>query len=143
MVIKFNYQREVKDLVIWTDTDFGGCRRTRKSTSGGIAMIGNHFVKSWCATPSIESLSSGEAEYYGIVKGSSMGPGVRSTLMDLGVNMGVKVRTDSSAAKGIANRKGFGNVRHIEVNQLWVQDRVARGDLIIEKLMVRKVSLMH
>ena len=43
MVIKFNCQTYVKDLVIWTDTDFAGCRRTRKSTNGGVAMIGNHL----------------------------------------------------------------------------------------------------
>ena len=42
--------------------------------------------------------------------------------------------TDASVAKGIANRKGLGRGRHIEVNQLWVQDRVARGDLTIEKV---------
>ena len=75
------------------------------------------------------SLSSGEAEFYGIVKGSSMGLGIRSMLMDFGFNVGVRVKTDASAAKGIANRKGLGKVRHNEVNQLWVQDRVAKGRL--------------
>ena len=32
VVIEFEYQREPKDVVIWTDADFAGCRRTRKST---------------------------------------------------------------------------------------------------------------
>ena len=62
-----------------------------------------------------------------------MGVGIRSLLMDFEVNVGVRVKTDTNAAKGIANRKGLGKVRHVEVNQLWVQDRVARGDLRIEK----------
>ena len=48
VVIKFYYQKEVKDLVIWTDTDFAGCRRTRKSISGEMAIVGNHFVKLIC-----------------------------------------------------------------------------------------------
>jgi len=44
------------------------------------------------------------------------------------------IRTDASAAKGIATREGFGKVRHIEANQVWIQDGVARGDLVIEKV---------
>ena len=45
------------------------------------------------------ALSSGEAEYYGIVKGSSVGMGVQSVLRNLGVNVKMQVLTDSSAAK--------------------------------------------
>ena len=97
-------------------------------------MMGNHMVKSWCSTQAIVSLSSGEAEYYGIVKGASIGLGIRSMLQDFGVNVNLIVKTDASAAKGMANRKGLGKVRHIAVNQLWVQDRIARGDLTIEKI---------
>ena len=48
--------------------------------------------------------------------------------------MTIRVNTDASAAKGMANRKGLGKVRHIEVNQLWIQDRVARGDIQIHKV---------
>ena len=97
-------------------------------------MIGNHLVKSWSNTQSIVSLSSGEAEYYGIVKGSSMALGIKSMMADFGVTMGVRIKTDASAAKGIANRTGLGKIRHIHVNQLWVQDRVAMGDIVIDKI---------
>ena len=45
-----------------------------------------------------------------------------------------EVNTDASAAKGMANRRGLGKVRHIAVNQLWIQDRVAKGDLSINKV---------
>ena len=79
-------------------------------------------------------MSSGEAEYYDIVKGSSIGLGLASMLGDFGVKVTIKVNTDASAAKGIANRKGLGKVRHTAVNQLWIQDRVSRGDLTIAKV---------
>ena len=91
-------------------------------------------MKSWCATQAFVSLSSGEAEYYGIVKGASIGLGLRSMLRDFGVELSVRVNTDASAAKGIACRRGLGKVRHIEVNQLWIQDRVANGDIDIAKI---------
>ena len=31
-------------------------------------------------------------------------------------------------------RLGVGSVRHLEVNPLWIQDRVRRGDIEIEKV---------
>jgi hypothetical protein len=32
-------------VVARSDTDFGGCRHTRRSTSGGVRMVGSHCVK--------------------------------------------------------------------------------------------------
>ena len=69
-----------------------------------------------------------------MVRGASMGMGVRSILEDLGVSLKIRVRTDASAAKGIASRRGLGKVRHIEVNQLWLQDKVSTGEIEIMKV---------
>ena len=41
---------------------------------------------------------------------------------------------DSSAAIGVCNRKGLGKVRHLDTNLLWVQDRVGRGDIKVQKV---------
>ena len=51
----------------------------------------------------------------------------------MGIEVGIQVNTDSSAAKSMVMRKGAGRVRHIEVRELWVQDRVAKGELQIFK----------
>ena len=80
------------------------------------------------------ALSSGEAEYYGIVKGASSGMGLTSVLQDLGHKVNVVVHTDSSAAKSLSSRKGLGKARHIEVNQLWVQEKVSEGVLELRKV---------
>jgi hypothetical protein len=63
-------------------------------------MIGTHCIKTWSKTQDTIALSSGEAEYYGIVRGASQGIGVRNMLKDLGINMKIKIKTDASAAKG-------------------------------------------
>ena len=97
-------------------------------------MLGEHIIKGWSVTQGVIALSSGEAEFYGIVKGSSVGMGVQSVLGDLGVRLRLQVLTDSSAAKGIASRRGLGKVRHIEVNQLWVQEKVANGSIELTKI---------
>ena len=134
VVVKFQYQGRVDIVDAWTDTDYAGCRVTRKSTSGGVIMFGGHALKTWSSTQGNIALSSGEAEYYGLVKGASVALGVRSMLGDMGVTVRVRVSTDASAAKGIASRRGLGKVRHIEVHQLWVQERVASGEVEVRKV---------
>ena len=62
-----------------------------------------------------------------------MGMGIQSVIKDLGIDIKLQVLTDSSAAKGIASRRGLGKVRHIEVNQLWLQGKVAYGEVRIDK----------
>ena len=133
-VIEFKRQDRSSIVDVWTDTDYAGCADTRKSTSGGVIMIGGHMVKSWSNTQSVVALSSGEAEYYGMVRGTSIGLGVRSLMEDMGVAMRVRTSTDSTAASGIANRRGLGKVRHIEVNQLWLQDKVNNKEVEVRKV---------
>ena len=122
---EFHRQGKQDKLTVWVDTDYAGCQRTRKSTSGGNICLGRHVAKAWSATQKVVSLSVGESEYYGLVKGSAMGKGTQSLLIDMGLNMKsidtylnaseIMVNTDSSAAKGVASRRGLGKVRHVEV----------------------------
>ena len=132
--VLYDYQEWKRKVEVYVDTDYAGCRKTRKSTSGGVATLGSHLIKSWSTTQAVIALSSGEAEFYGIVKGSSTGMGLRSVLKDLGLECRLGVHTDASAAKAIAPRKGLGKVRHIEVNQLWIQDKVGSGDVELHKI---------
>ena len=46
VIVKFPYQEVVKKMEVWVDTDYAGCKRTRKSTSGGVVMLGHHAKKS-------------------------------------------------------------------------------------------------
>ena len=99
-------------------------------------MHGNHLIKSWSINQSVIALSSGEAEYYGLVKAMSVAMGIVSLCEDLGVTFGkpIEVKTDASAAIGIASRIGLGKIRHIEVSQLWLQEKVKNGKVTITKV---------
>ena len=132
----FEYQEKPDNINVWTDTDFGGCKRSRKSTSGGVIMHGKHTIKTWSTNQAVIALSSGEAEYYGMVKGASVAMGVNALCEDLGRYLSgkIKVQTDASAAIGIACRIGTGKIRHIEINQLWLQEKVAQGRIEIVKI---------
>ena len=46
----------------------------------------------------------------------------------------IQLKSDASAAIGICNRIGLGKVRHIEVNQLWLQEKVAQKKMAIVKV---------
>ena len=40
VVQEFKYQEAIDVITTWTDTDYAGCKLTRKSTSGGVVMLG-------------------------------------------------------------------------------------------------------
>ena len=95
--------------------------------------IGEHRIKTWSLNQSVIALSPREAAFYGIVKGASNALGICGVLRDFAINQSVAVNTDSSAAKGIANRRGLGKIRHIELGELLIQEQVARGRIVVYK----------
>ncbi len=66
-----------------------------------------------------------------MIRGSGRGLGYQALLRDLGVEVPVRVWTDSSAALGICSRQGLGGVRHLDTHTLWIQQaaRSQRVDL--------------
>ena len=97
-------------------------------------MLRHHAIKAWSSAQQVIALSSGEAEYYGMVKGAGNALGLSGVLQDLGIHCPIILYTDSSAAKGISSRRGLGKVRHIELSELWLQDQVARGKVEVRKI---------
>ena len=131
MVTVFRAQDFCSFIDMWVDTDHAGCARTRRSTNGGALRYGEHTLKTWSTTQAVVALSSGEAEYYGIVKGAKEGLGLQSMLLDWGLSLPLELSSDSSAARGHVQRRGLGKMRHIQTRYLWVQERVGEGHLKI------------
>ena len=116
----FDWQEAGQDIIAYVDTDFVGCRETRRSTNGGLLFHGKHLIKQWATTQKVVVLSSAEAELGGIVKGAGEALGLQSIAADIGLKVRVKLLADASAAIGICRRSGIGKVRHLAVGQLWV-----------------------
>ena len=133
MVYTYPFQR-AENIDVYSDTDWSGCPRTRRSTSGGCIMIGSHCIRTWSSTQPSVTLSSGEAEYYGLVKAAGAGLGHQSLMLDLGVELPVVAWTDSSAALGIASRSGLGKLRHLETHTLWLQEKVRTKAITVKKV---------
>jgi hypothetical protein len=124
-VLTFKPTKFSTAIVVETDSDFAGCRSTRRSTSGGVCLLSGHLIKHWSSTQKIVSLSSGESEFYSLVKGCCAGLGLKALAADIGVKVDVDIAVDASAGKSLAERQGHGKARHIETQYLWVQDALA------------------
>ena len=82
----YTYPKQTIDHIdVYTDTDWAGCPLTRKSTSGGVIMLGKHTIKHWSSTQASVTLSSGEAEFNGVVRGAGQGPRYQALSKDLGL----------------------------------------------------------
>ena len=64
----YKYRYESEKVVPCTDSGWAGCRRTRRSTSGGCIHSGQHMLKFWSKTQAVVALSSAKAELGAAVK---------------------------------------------------------------------------
>ena len=101
-----------------TDSDWGGCQESGRSTSGGVVTIGELWVKSWSKTQHCITLSSAEAELVAMSKAAAEVIGIISLAKDLGAKMTGHLLSDSSSALAIVARRGAGKLRHINILSL-------------------------
>ena len=121
-------------IQVYVDSDWAGCKSTRKSTSGGAVAWGGGLLKSWSRSQGPVAMSSGEAEFYAAIKGTCEGIGIKSLLADLGFEVKIEVVQDSTAAKGTASRAGIGKIKHLDVGWCWIQQIVEKGEFKLIKI---------
>ena len=96
-------------------------------------MWGEVCLKTWSRTQPTLALSSGEAELAAAVLGATESLGMTSVLSDFGLTAAICMRSDATAAIGMVQREGLGKVRHLACSDLWIQQRIRRGDLQVGK----------
>ena len=133
-VLKFEWANEFEVINGYADSDWAGDRVKAKSTSGGAIMWGNHTCKTWSTTQQTVALSSGEAELYALTKVAAQVLGIMAILRDFGDKVEAVLHTDSTAAMGMVYREGLGRTRHIQVQYLWIQERVRNKELGMKKV---------
>ena len=106
----FEEQQLPKELNGWVDADFAGDLVSRRSSSGLVFLFGRHCLETSSSVQEPIGLSSGESEFDACVKGGAALLGMRSLRLDWGVcpKLTLKIRTDSSAAKGFGTRARLG-----------------------------------
>ena len=92
-------------------------------------MHGSHLVKAYSRTQSNIALSSGEAEFYGLVSTALAALGLGAMSEDFGDKVDAFLYADASAAIGVANREGLGRIRHLDTQSLWLQQALRQHRL--------------
>ena len=134
MYICYPWQDPPKVVTGYGDSDWAGCRVSRKSTSGGAMFFGKHLIHHFSNTQTNVALSSAEAELNASVKVFCECICIKNMCEDVGIVCSIVVKTDSSAAKGIMTRRGCGKIKHIAAKQLWIQEYVINGDVVVHKV---------
>ena len=115
----------VRNIVVHVDSDWWvGCKTSRKSTSGGMLIVGEVPVKSWSSTQATE------VEQKALVRGAAEALGLKAVLDELGWEMPIDIMIDSAAAKSMGCPLGLGKQR-----LLWVQEAVRRHRFSIIKIL--------
>ena len=130
----FRWTEWDNEVKVYTDSDWAGCRATRKSTSGGALQVAGLTVKTWSVNQKNIALSSGEAELYAANRGAAEAIGLKSIGHDFLDTLYIVRHVDANAAIGIASRRGLGKIRHIETQELWLQEHVRSGNITLVKV---------
>ena len=134
---KWGWHEQCDFLDVYIASDWGGRVGSRRSTNGGVLMLGSHCIRAWSSIQGAVALNSAEAEFYAMVEGALRGKGLVSLARELGfcdVTHTLKVLTDSSAAKSFVSRRGLGRMKHIEIRELWLQHEVLKGSIEVQKI---------
>ena len=71
----------------------------------------------------------------GLCKGAANGIGLKSVARDLGIVLSIRVRSDATAALGIALRLGIGKIRHLDTSLLWIQQKIKCNELKVDNIL--------
>jgi hypothetical protein len=134
VVNRFVQQKMPTEQITAVDSDYAADKATRKSITGMSQRLGAHTVKTTSNMQTSVGLNVSECEFYAIVHGGAHGLGLRSCMQDWGISLEVVVESDSNAAKSFASRRGLGKQRHVQTRYLWIQERVASGEVKIRKV---------
>ena len=132
-LVVYNRQAEQPIVDVFSDSDWAGCAKTRRSTSSSFVMLGGHLLAASAITQNVVATSSGEAEFHSLTKSASRALGVLSVAADKAKVVKPRVRVDATASKAIASMRGVARVRHLHTQVLWVQEAVSRRELTIVK----------
>ena len=133
-VLQYPWQEWHENLVCAVDSDWAGCSKTRKSTSGGALYRGRHLLAHWSKTQSVIALSSGEAELNSALKGGVELLGAGEMIREMGGSPTLALHGDSSACQGTLSREGSGRIKHLQVRQLWLQGHIKDGSVRFQKV---------
>ncbi|KAJ9547458.1 hypothetical protein OSB04_020001 [Centaurea solstitialis] len=117
------------ELISFTDSDYGGCKLDRKSTSGSCQFLGDKLVSWTSKKQNCVSTSTAEAEYVAAASCCSQVLWMKTQLLDYGYKLKrVPIYCDSESAIAItSNPVQHSKTKHINIRYHFIKDNVEKG----------------
>ncbi|KAJ9545054.1 hypothetical protein OSB04_024761 [Centaurea solstitialis] len=119
------------ELISFTDSDYGGCKLDRKSTSGSCQFLGDKLVSWTSKKQNCVSISTAEAEYVAAASCCSQVLWMKTQLLDYGYKLKrVPIYCDSESAIAItSNPVQHSKTKHIDIRYHFIKDNVEKGNI--------------
>ena len=121
----------------FVDADYGGCRDTRRSTSGFVFMMAGGPVAWSSKRQATVALSTVEAEYVAMSRCAQQMAWMHSWLDEVEIEYSRPglIRGDNRGAIALTkNTKDHGKVKHIDIRHHYIRDLLRAGILAIEQV---------
>ncbi|KAI3765276.1 hypothetical protein L2E82_15306 [Cichorium intybus] len=118
-------------LNAFTDSDYGGCKLDRKSTSGSCQFLGGRLVSWSSKKQSCVSTSTAEAEYVAAASCCSQVIWMQTQLRDYGFRVSqIPIFCDSTSAIAIShNPVHHSMTKHIDIRYHFIKDNIQKGHI--------------
>jgi hypothetical protein len=120
-------------LTIYTDSNWGGDKGDRKSTTGYLVMVNGNCVAWQSKKQTTIALSSMEAEYYAIAAGLSESMWCQALLYEMTHHLPtMRLLTDSASAIAVATSEDHHHrSKHIDIRYSFIKDVISRRNVSI------------
>ncbi|GJV81928.1 putative ribonuclease H-like domain-containing protein, partial [Tanacetum coccineum] len=111
-------------LEAYSDSDYAGSNKDRKSTTGGCQFLGRRLISWQCKKQTIVATSSTEAEYVAAANCCGQVLWIQNQLLDYGYNfMNTKIFIDNQGTICIVKNPVFHQrTKHIEIRHHFIRD---------------------
>jgi len=117
-------------LIGYSDSDFAGCKRDRKSTSGTCHLLGSSLISWHSKKQACVALSTAEAEYIAVGSCCAQIMWLKQQLADFGLQINkIPFMCDNTSAINLTkNQIQHSRTKHIKIRHHFIRDHVNNGN---------------
>jgi hypothetical protein len=123
--------------IAYVDADYGGCRDTRRSTSGYVFMMAGGAVTWSSKRQTTVALSTVEAEYVAMSRCAQQMTWMQSWLSEANIKYDLPgiIRGDNRGAIALTkNTRDHGKVKHIDIRHHYIRELLQSGTIAMEQV---------
>ena len=123
--------------VAYVDADYGGCRDTRRSTSGYVFLMAGGAVSWSSKRQATVALSTVEAEYVAMSRCAQQMLWMHSWLSEVEIEYSLPgiIKGDNRGAIALTkNTKDHGKVKHIDMRHHYIRELLESGKIVMEQV---------